>query len=85
MEHYFRGMWGTYGTGDGQFNWPSALSIDSNGNVYVADTNNQRIQKFTDKGIFLDKWGSHGNGEGEFYTPFDIAVDSNDDIYVLDT
>jgi DNA-binding beta-propeller fold protein YncE len=52
--------------------------------VYVADSGNNRIQKFTSRGIFLDKWGERGNGEGQFINPHHIAVDSNNDIYVTD-
>jgi DNA-binding beta-propeller fold protein YncE len=38
--------WGSKGEGDGQFFSPRAVALDSSGNVYVADTNNNRIQKF---------------------------------------
>jgi DNA-binding beta-propeller fold protein YncE len=58
MEHFFKGMWGTFGTNDGQFRSPWGIAVDSDGNVYVADGNNYRIQKFNSKGVFLDKWGS---------------------------
>ncbi len=34
------------GTGEGQFDIPEGIDIDSSGNVYVADTHNSRIQKF---------------------------------------
>ena len=38
--------WGSLGTGDGQFNTPHGIAVDSSNNIYVADTNNARIQKF---------------------------------------
>ena len=84
MEHHFKGMWGSFGTGDGQFDRPRGIAVDSDGNVYVADSGNNRIQKFTSTGIFLDKWGERGNGEGQFINPAHIAVDSNSDIYVTE-
>ena len=84
MDHFFKGQWGSTGTGDGQFKEPDGIAVDSDGNVYVVDTNNHRIQKFTRKGVFLDKWGSYGSGDGQFNHPTGITVDSNDDIYVTD-
>jgi tripartite motif-containing protein 71 len=38
--------WGSQGEGDGQFDRPSGVAVDSSGNVYVADARNHRIQKF---------------------------------------
>ena len=38
--------WGSEGDGEGQFDIPEGIAIDSSGNVYVADTHNSRIQKF---------------------------------------
>ena len=38
--------WGSQGTGDGQFDAPQHVAVDGNGNVYVADGSNNRIQKF---------------------------------------
>jgi hypothetical protein len=45
--------WGTKGTSDGQFNKPHSMSNDIDGNVYVTDMNNHRIQKFTPEGKFV--------------------------------
>ena len=39
--------WGTAGTGDGQFNWPTGVAVAPDGSVYVADALNNRIQKFS--------------------------------------
>jgi tripartite motif-containing protein 71 len=57
MEHFFKGMWGSHGPSDGQFNSPWGITVDSDGNVYVVDNFNHRIQKFSSKGIFISKWG----------------------------
>ena len=39
-------MWGSFGAGDGQFDHPSGIGVDLDGNVYVTDESNHRIQKF---------------------------------------
>ncbi|WP_218251203.1 hypothetical protein [Candidatus Magnetobacterium casense] len=42
--------WGDKGTGDGQFKYPTGITVDSSGYVYVVDTWNNRIQKFISDG-----------------------------------
>ena len=78
--------WGIQGSGDGQFVYPHGIAIDSSGNVYVADSGNSRIQKFTSDGTFIREWGSGGTGtgDGEFYEPTEIAIDSSGNVYVSD-
>ncbi|MBI2264669.1 MAG: IPT/TIG domain-containing protein [Armatimonadetes bacterium] len=83
-SYVFDTKWGSTGGGDGQFAYPFAVAVDSAGNVYVADYNNGRIQKFNNSGGFLTKWGSSGNGDGQFNKPRGIAVDSNGNVYVAD-
>ena len=73
------------GTGDGEFNLPAGVATDSLSNVYVADTTNNRIQKFNSTGGFLTKWGTSGSGNGQFALPQGIATDSSDNVYVADT
>jgi len=71
--------WGSWGPGDGQFSYPSGVAVDNEGNVYVADVINQRIQKFTTNGSFITTWG------GEFNNPYDVAVNNVGNVYVADT
>jgi len=81
--------WGGRGNADGQFNtsgdYPyGSIAIDEQGNVYVIDYGNDRVQKFDRQGKFIAKWGTHGDGDGEFILPFGVAVDSKGRVYVVD-
>jgi DNA-binding beta-propeller fold protein YncE len=87
-KYSFITKWGSPGTGDGQFNGTTGVAIDpKTGNVYVADFNNSRIQKFDSNGRFITKWGSLGTADGQFNGTLVVAVDPNtgnvyaDDLY----
>ena len=75
---------GGSGSGGGQFVKPRGISTDNAGNLYVADTGNSRIQKFTPDGVFLLAFGASGSGQGELREPNGVAVDSQGRIYVVD-
>src|SRR5215213_5925614 len=77
------GGWGVRGSADGQFANPHGLTVDG-GNVYVADGNNSRVQKFTTGGAFVLKWGSFGSRSDQFSTTGDVATDSAGSVYVVD-
>jgi tripartite motif-containing protein 71 len=66
------------------FNYPEGIATDAMGYVYVADTYNQRIQKFTSEGVFVKAWGSPDSGKGEFWYPNAIAIDVQGYVYVTD-
>lgn len=79
------GKWGKAGTGNGQFsNAVFGLATSKGGNLYVADTDNNRIQVFTAKGGFVDKFGANGGGNGQFTSPYDIAVGPDGSVFVAD-
>jgi DNA-binding beta-propeller fold protein YncE len=82
----FLRAWGSSGTADGQFDGPGGIAADGSRNsVYVADTGNDRIQKFDLRGGFVRAWGATGTGDGELLSPAAIAVAPNGDVYVADT
>lgn len=75
--------WGTYGAGDGQFEYPNAICTDHDGNVYVGDGTG-RIQKFTANGVFIWARGSHGSGPGQFSNIYSITQGPDGNIWVGD-
>lgn len=78
--------WGTRGTGDGQFDYPTGLAIAGDGTIFVADAGNNRIQYFTPKGEFLGKWGSYGSANGRFDDPWAVATrPPGSRVYVADS
>ena len=56
----FLGKFGSQGSGNGQFFDPEAIAVDRNGNIFVADTGNHRIEKFTGSGDLSAPVGQHG-------------------------
>ena len=76
---------GQSGTADGDLAIPRSMLIDSSDDIYVVDTNNDRVQKFNSDGTYLAKFGSEGTGNGQFRTPDSIAINSTGYIYVTDS
>jgi ligand-binding sensor domain-containing protein len=82
------------------FNWPVGVALDEQGNVYVADRFNNRIQKFTPEGELVEEatihtsifdkdhphWRDHWGWWNQklFYRPGGIALDGSGDLYVAD-
>lgn len=77
--------WGSRGSGAGQFLDHYGIAVDANGDVYVADAGNNRIQKFDSEGSFIGTWGSFGSADGQFDYPLDVHVDAEGFVYVSDS
>ena len=75
---------GSRGTGEGQFNYPTDIWVDMDGQVYVTDALNARVQIFSVEGGFIHTFGQPGDTPGSFAKPKGIAVDPAGHIYVCD-
>jgi DNA-binding beta-propeller fold protein YncE len=92
---------GQPGAGPGQFSYPRGIAVDSNGDIYVADSRNNRIQKFAAKdwkfltdfgGLYDEAKASNGDAKkltsealGKMHEPNGVAIGPNDNVYVIDT
>jgi len=87
-------VWGSQGSGNGQFRWAEAIASDlwhqavltQGASIYVADTDNHRVQAFSSTGALTGMWGSPGSGDGQFGAdgPTDVAVGGRGAVYVAD-
>lgn len=84
-EPTFAAAFGSNGSGDGQLKSPGGVAIDPQGNLWVIDKVNNRIQKFDPSGKFISKLGSAGSGDGQFNRPTAIAIAANGDLLVTDS
>ena len=71
-------------TTPGDFGAPQGVAVDGDGDVYVTDTLNNRVEIFDADGNFVSLFGKHGDGPGYFARPKGIAVDSDGHIWVAD-
>ena len=77
-------MFGTQGTGPGQFVFPVTIAQDPLGFIYVGEYGDrQRIQKFTTEGKYVTEFGQHGSDDGEFQRPSGVAWQDGQ-VYVVD-
>jgi len=80
---------GTSGSLDGEFDTPFDAAVASNGNIYVLDNGNLRIQIFDSSGIFIRQLGTAGIGNfqgagaaNQFSNPVGITIDDDDNIWI---
>jgi len=76
---------GTCGSGQDQLSDPHGISLDGQGNIWVADTGNQRMVELNARGQFLASFGQAGETGGQFHGPFDLVVEKDGSLVVLDS
>src|SRR4029077_2772088 len=74
---------GQSGLGDGQFLSPRAIVADSQGSIYVADSGGNKIEKFTQDGVFLKTFDASTGAN--LQTPLGMSVDNSGNIFVADS
>lgn len=71
-------------TDEGNFSKPTFVAVSKDGNVYVTDTMNDRVEVFDADGGFIRAFGKNGDGAGDFARPKGIAIDSDGHVWVAD-
>jgi len=77
--------WPLAGPAPGTLDKPEGMALDGADNLYVADSGNNRIDKFSSAGRFLGWFGSAGSGPGQLRRPVGVAVDGAGNVYVSDS
>ena len=76
---------GECGSRKGQFQKPHGITADQAGNIWIADTDNQRVVELDPQGQFIQSFGRSGSGEGQFLQPFDLVIGKDGNLVVLDS
>lgn len=80
----FVAAWSSASSETGLFDGPQDFAFGPQGNVYVVDSGNDRIQIFSMEGTYLDSWGGSGTAYGKFNLPYSLDVDELGNVYVSD-
>src|SRR5262249_18800297 len=71
-------------TAAGFFNGPAGVAVDQQGNVFVSELLNHRIQKLSPTGQAVAQWGTYGDAPGQFRDPTGLAFDGSGNLFVAD-
>ena len=84
IESEYYGVFASHGAEDGQFIWPTSISISGDGLIYVTDEHLNRVSVFDLDGKFIEKWESGNGSRVEFLKPAGIATDKENCVWVVD-
>jgi len=79
------GVYGTMGMEKNEFRFPFLLDMDQEGNLYVVEAINTRLQVLNIEGDYITTIGGWGVEMGEFYRPKGVAVDTKNRVFVSDS
>lgn len=77
--------WGGKGTNPGEFRYPATIAVNKQGNVYVVDVLNSRVQMFNEHGKLIITVGVWGVMPGQLFRPKGVAVDGQNNVYISDS
>ncbi len=80
----YQSSFGIRGVEEGQFIGPSGMALDGSGDLWVADSGNDRVEKYSPEGEYLASLGGSGSGEGKLLDPAAVAVDASGNVWVAD-
>ena len=78
-------IWVNDGLDENARKGPGGMAADASGNLYVVDSEENRVQVYDFSGSYIFSWGSGGENAGEFNNPTDIAIDMTGRIFIADT
>ena len=84
VDEGYIGEWGTGGTEDGQFWWPSGIARGQDGRLYVTDEALQRVNVFDASGQYIRHWGAAGDEPGQLNRPAAIAAAPDGTLLISD-
>ena len=84
LDAEYYGTFASYGEGDGELIWPTAIVMDGADHFYIADEYTNRVTAYDPAGRFLHRWGTPGSRGGELDGPCGLAFDSNGHLAVVD-
>lgn len=80
----YSSAFGSNGSGDGQLKSPGDVAIDTQGDIWVADKANNRIQQFSPEGQFISKFGTYGSANGQLNIPTSLTIDAAGNVLVTE-
>ena len=85
LDGKYVGKYDTRGTGREQLDFPSGITTDIYGFIFVTEHSKYRVSIFNKDCVFIHSFGSKGSGHGQFSAPRGIAISPTGDIYVCDS
>jgi YD repeat-containing protein len=80
----FHSAFGSVGSAEGELKKPADVALGADGDIWVADTENDRIQHLNPAGEYIDQFGGSGSGDGQLNRPTAITIDAEGDLWVAD-